>query len=111
KVEIGKLGADIFRRQVSVSSRKVVPAIVVAQLSEQMMRLYLGIDAGATRTRAGLFSNNGEILGTGETGAANTPAGLPHALEIIGETYSRAIDQAGIAETAISSIHAGIGMA
>jgi glucosamine kinase len=72
---------------------------------------YLGIDAGGTHTRARLVSDDGEILGAGETGAANTPAGLPHALQVIEESYSQAICQAGIAESGISSIHAGIGIA
>jgi glucosamine kinase len=75
------------------------------------MPLYLGVDAGGTHTRARLVSESGEVLGTGEDGAANTPAGLPHALEVLEETYRKAIDQAGIAETEVSSIHAGIGMA
>src|SRR5690348_3249937 len=74
-----------------------------------MMPLYLGIDAGGTHTRARLVSDNGEVLGAGETGAANTPAGLPHALEVIAEAYGQAIDQAGVTE--LSSIHAGIGIA
>ncbi|HEY2775606.1 MAG TPA: BadF/BadG/BcrA/BcrD ATPase family protein [Candidatus Binatia bacterium] len=75
------------------------------------MPLYLGIDAGGTHTRARLVSDSGDVLGAGETEAANTPAGLPHALQVIEEAYSHAARQAGIAETGLSSIHAGIGMA
>ncbi|HXC53098.1 MAG TPA: BadF/BadG/BcrA/BcrD ATPase family protein [Candidatus Limnocylindrales bacterium] len=75
------------------------------------MPLYLGIDAGGTHTRARLVSDDGEVLGAGETGAANTPAGLPHALNVIEEAYGHAIDQAGIADGELSSIHAGIGIA
>jgi glucosamine kinase len=73
------------------------------------MPLYLGVDAGGTHTRARLVSDSGEVLGAGENGPANTPAGLPHALEAIEEAYRRAIDQAG--EVELSSIHAGIGVA
>lgn len=76
-----------------------------------MMRFYLGIDAGGSHTRARLVSDDGEILGAGENGAANTPAGLPRALEVIEEAYREALDRAGIAEADFSSIHAGIGMA
>ena len=76
-----------------------------------MMRLYLGIDAGGTQTRARLVSDDGDVLGTGQTGAANTPAGLPHALTVIEEAYNHAIGEAGIKESDISSIHAGIGIA
>jgi glucosamine kinase len=75
------------------------------------MPLYLGIDAGGTHTRARLVSDNGEVLGAGETGAANTPGGLPHALKVIEEAYSQALEQAGIAEAQWESIHAGIGIA
>jgi glucosamine kinase len=73
------------------------------------MRMYLGIDAGGTNTRARLVSESGEVLGAGQTGAANTPAGLAHALGVLEEAWREAIRQAEIEET--SSIHAGIGIA
>jgi len=75
------------------------------------MELYLGIDAGGTRTRARLASDAGNILGTGEAGAANTPAGLPQALQAIEDAYSQAVAAAGLTEDEISSIRAGIGVA
>jgi glucosamine kinase len=73
------------------------------------MELYLGIDAGGTRTRARLVSGEGQILGTGEAGGANTPAGLPQALESIEDAYSQALIQAGV--TTAEAIRAGVGMA
>lgn len=75
------------------------------------MPLYLGIDAGGTHTRARLVSDGGDVLGLGQTGAANTPAGLTHALQVMEEAWSQALGEAGIAETEWVAIHAGIGIA
>lgn len=75
------------------------------------MELYLGIDAGGTHTRARLASGNGQILGSGEGGAANTPSGLAQGLKSIEEACSEAITAAGLSETEIPSIRAGLGMA
>lgn len=80
-------------------------------LSEWIMEFYLGIDAGGTHTRARLVSDKGELLGSGEAGAANTPSGLPQALRAIEEAYSRAIAEAGLTEAQASTIHAGMGIA
>lgn len=75
------------------------------------MESYLGIDAGGTHTRARLVSSRGDILGIGEAGPANTPSGLPEALRAIEAAYSQALAQAGLADTDISSICAGLGIA
>jgi glucosamine kinase len=76
-----------------------------------VVELYLGIDAGGTNTRARLVSDAGEVLGAGNAGAANTPAGLPHALAAIEEAWSKAVADAGLGESEFGSIHAGIGLA
>lgn len=75
------------------------------------MELYLGIDAGGTHTRARLVSGTGQVLGTGEAGAANTPSGLPQALRAIEDAYSQAVGQAGLTKAQVSSIHSGMGVA
>lgn len=75
------------------------------------MDLYLGIDAGGTHTRARLVTGEGEIIGTGEAGAANTPGGLPEALRAVEEAYTQAVVEAGLSESDISSICAGLGIA
>lgn len=75
------------------------------------MELYLGIDAGGTQTRARLIANDGHLLGVGEAGAANTPAGLPRALQSIEEAYSKALAQAGLTIAEGRLIHAGMGVA
>jgi glucosamine kinase len=80
-------------------------------LSERIMELFLGIDAGGTHTRARLVSDAREVLGTGEAGPANTPSGLPQALRAIEDAYSEAVAQAGLTKAEASSIHAGMGIA
>lgn len=75
------------------------------------MQFYLGIDAGGTRTRARLVTDAQSVLGTGEAGPANTPSGLPQALRAIEQAYSQAVTQAGLTNTEVSSIHAGMGIA
>ena len=75
------------------------------------MDLYLGVDAGGTHTRARLVSDSGDVLATGKAGAANTPAGLPHALRAIEKACSQATVAAGLTDAEISSISAGIGVA
>jgi glucosamine kinase len=80
-------------------------------LSERIMEIFLGIDAGGTHTRARLASDAGDVLGTGEAGPANTPSGLPQALRAIEEAWSQAVTQAGLTQAELSSIHAGMGIA
>lgn len=75
------------------------------------MELYLGIDAGGTHTRARLVSAEGEILGTGEAGPANTPKGLADALHAVEEAYSQAFAEAGLGGADIASTRAGLGIA
>lgn len=75
------------------------------------MEIYLGIDAGGTRTRARLVSDARDVLATGEAGPANTPSGLPYALRAIEESYSQALAEAGLTADEVSSIHAGVGIA
>jgi glucosamine kinase len=75
------------------------------------MELYLGIDAGGTQTRARLVSGEGEILGIGQAGPANTPTGLPDAFRAVEEAWSQALLQAGLGEPDLSSIRAGLGIA
>lgn len=75
------------------------------------METFLGIDAGGTHTRARLVSIQGDIIGTGEAGPANTPAGVEAALRAVEDAYSQALAQAGLTQADIASIHAGVGIA
>lgn len=76
-----------------------------------MAETFLGIDAGGTHTRARLVSGSGEVLGTGEAGPANTPAGLPQTLRAIEDAWSQAVAEAGLSAADTASIHAGMGIA
>ena len=75
------------------------------------MEFYLGIDAGGTHTRARLVSADGALLGSGHAGAANTPAGLPQAVQSIEEASAAAVAEAGLSLDEAASIHAGVGIA
>jgi glucosamine kinase len=75
------------------------------------MELYLGIDAGGTHSRARLVAGDGRILGTGDAGPGNTPAGLAQGLLAIEEACAEAVKQAGLTAAQAGSIHAGLGMA
>lgn len=75
------------------------------------MDFYLGIDAGGTRTRARLVADDGEVVGVGEAGPGNTPAGLPQAFAAIEESCSQALADAGLTNAAVATVHAGLGIA
>ncbi len=75
------------------------------------MHFYLGIDAGGTHTRARLVTADGEIVGAGEGGAANTPAGLDDALQAVEEAWRAAVADAGLGDGDLESIAAGLGFA
>lgn len=75
------------------------------------MEYYLGIDAGGTHTRARLVTGEGQVVGTGEAGAANTPSGLPNAIQVIEDAGAQATGQAGLTDVEVSAIRAGMGIA
>lgn len=75
------------------------------------MDFYLGIDAGGTHTRARLVAGDGEVLGVGEGGPANTPSGLPQAFAVIEDSCSQAFVHAGLAAADVAAVHAGLGIA
>jgi glucosamine kinase len=75
------------------------------------MAFYLGIDAGGTHTRARLTSADGEVLGSGEAGPANTRIGLRNALRAVRGAYAQAIIEAGLDRNDIRQIYGGLGIA
>ena len=75
------------------------------------MEYYLGIDAGGTHTRARLVTAEGEVVGTGEAGPANTRIGLPKALGAVEDAYLQALSQAGLNTSHFQSVRAGLGIA
>lgn len=75
------------------------------------MDYYLGIDAGGTHTRARLVTADGTIVGTGESGPANTRIGLAEALGAVADAYMQALRQAELDESHFREIRAGLGIA
>lgn len=77
----------------------------------ELQPLFLGIDGGGTSCRARLCDHHGEIIGSGDAGSANTTRGLDAAfLEIMSATKI-AISNAGLTDTCLKRIHAGLGLA
>ena len=75
------------------------------------MAFFLGIDAGGTHTRARLVDSQGKLIGTGEAGPANTRVGLEAAFREINAAWHGATSAAGLDESAVRSIQAGLGIA
>ena len=75
------------------------------------MTLYLGVDAGGSHTRARIADEDGETLGTGQAGPANTRVGLGTAIAAIEAACEAAIRDAGVNAVQRHAIKAGIGIA
>jgi len=71
--------------------------------------LYLGIDGGATRTRAIIVRENGEVLGIGESAGSNYQSvGIDRARAHIDEAVSLAFDTALLPRRSVSGAFLGI---
>jgi glucosamine kinase len=75
------------------------------------MEYYLGIDAGGTHTRARLVTAEGQVIGAGEAGPANTRIGLPEALGAVQDAYLQALGEAGLGTSDLQSVWVGLGIA
>ncbi len=73
--------------------------------------LFLGIDGGATTCRARIVDAKDTVLGEGEAGTANPRFGLKPAFGEILAATRKAMAAAGLAESAVSELHAGLGLA
>ncbi len=71
---------------------------------------YLGIDAGGTHTTARITDVQGTILGSGEAGPANSRIGLALAIQAIENAGGAAIQDAGLNQTEVAALRAGIGI-
>src|SRR5512146_1065657 len=74
------------------------------------MTFYLGIDAGGTRTSARLVSEDGQTIGVGEGGPANTRIGVDKALLEVERAAAQAIEAAGLSPEEVGTIRAGLGI-
>jgi glucosamine kinase len=72
--------------------------------------LFLGVDGGATQTRARLRDAEGTLLGEGHGGASNARLKEPGFAEVL-KAARAAADQAGLGESDLGRVHAGLGLA
>ncbi len=73
--------------------------------------LFLGIDGGGSKCRARLCDREGQVLGEGQSGAANVSLGLDIAFAEISKAAALALENAGLADVPLSDLHAGAGLA
>lgn len=73
--------------------------------------IFLGIDGGGSKCKAIVMSAENEVLGTGIAGPANPLHGYEQAINSITESAKLALKDAGIDESELSNIVAGVGLA
>lgn len=75
------------------------------------MAYFLGIDAGGSHCRSRLVDEHGIILGTGESGPANTRIGIERLHAVLTDVAQQAISEAGLDDAQVAEIRAGMGIA
>ena len=75
------------------------------------MCYFLGIDAGGSRSRARLINFEGKVLGEANAGSANARIGLENLHAVLMSVTREAIAAAGLDESDIRLIDAGMGIA
>jgi glucosamine kinase len=75
------------------------------------MAYFLGIDAGGSHCRSRLTNADGVILGTGESGPANTRIGIERLHAVLDDVAQQAISAAGLDEAQVATVQAGMGIA
>ena len=78
---------------------------------EQITQLYVGIDGGGSKCRASIYTQEFEVLGTGVAGRANPLHGLEQTFESITQSVLLALKDAGLPESTMSDLIAGMGLA
>lgn len=74
-------------------------------------QLFLGIDGGGTKCKVRLEDHNGELLGEGLSGPANTAQNPAQAIESITDASLKALSKAALPENALSRCCAVMGLA
>ena len=74
-------------------------------------RLYLGVDGGGTRCRVRIANESGCVLGESVSGGANTRLGIDHVFGEIIAAASLALSNAGMDDSRLGDLHAGMGLA
>ncbi|MDG2535800.1 BadF/BadG/BcrA/BcrD ATPase family protein [Sphingomonas sp. HITSZ_GF] len=75
------------------------------------MAYFLGIDAGGSHCRSRLVDERGTILGTGESGPANTRIGIQRLHDVLSDVISQALSAAALDDAQVAGIRAGMGIA
>ncbi|MBN8813359.1 MULTISPECIES: BadF/BadG/BcrA/BcrD ATPase family protein [unclassified Sphingomonas] len=75
------------------------------------MAYFLGIDAGGSHCRSRLTDELGTILGTGESGPANTRIGIERLHAVLRDVAGQAVSAAGLDDAEVATIRAGMGIA
>ncbi|NQZ86531.1 MAG: ATPase [Colwellia sp.] len=73
--------------------------------------IFLGIDGGGSKCKAIVMSGDNQILGTGIAGPANPLHGYEQAINSIVESAKLSLKDAGIDESELGNIVAGVGLA
>src|SRR5262245_1517362 len=73
--------------------------------------LFAGVDGGGTGCRARIEDGNGRFLGSGIAGPATLRLGVDRALVEVEKACRVALEEAGLGGDALSSVHAGVGLA
>jgi glucosamine kinase len=74
-------------------------------------RLYIGVDGGGTGCRARIEDQDGTVLGTGIAGAAALRFGIERSFAAVEAACRGALAEAGLPESALRDMSAGIGLA
>jgi N-acetylglucosamine kinase-like BadF-type ATPase len=75
------------------------------------MNFYLGVDAGGTTSKSRLTDEEGNILGVGHAGSANTRVGIATLHATLLDVCKQATMAAGLEEGQLGSIRCGMGIA
>lgn len=70
--------------------------------------LFLGVDAGGSKTHALLVNENGKVLGRGASGNGNHQTAFQAAIDNIGEACAEALKQAGATKEQITYAYFGL---
>jgi len=73
--------------------------------------IFLGIDGGGSKCKAIVMSSDNKVLGTGIAGPGNPLHGFEQAINSITESAKLALADAGIDESELGNIVAGVGLA
>ncbi len=73
--------------------------------------LFVGIDGGGTKCKAIIVNSWNEIIGTGVAGPGNPLHGFSQATHSIEQSARLALQDAGLKETPLSALIAGVGLA